>query len=74
MRPKLSLSKKETTILKVFLANSHVSLTREEIANSIDDTRTKDSVLDLAESRAIDVLVGRLRSKIEKDSKNDCRG
>jgi two-component system OmpR family response regulator len=54
----------------VFLANSHVSLTREEIANSIDDTRTKDSVLDLAESRAIDVLVGRLRSKIEKDSKN----
>ena len=66
----ISLSKKETTILKVFLANSHVSLTREEIANSIDDTRTKDSVLDLAESRAIDVLVGRLRSKIEKDSKN----
>ena len=67
----ISLSKKETTILKVFLANSHVSLTREEIANSIDDTRTKDSVLDLAESRAIDVLVGRLRSKIEKDSKKN---
>ena len=66
----ISLSKKETKILKVFLTNSHITLTREEIANSIDDNRKEDETLNLAESRAIDVLVGRLRSKIEKDSKN----
>ena len=66
----ISLSKKETKILKVFLTNSHITLTREEIANSIDDNRKEDETLNLAESRAIDVLVGRLRSKIENDTKN----
>ncbi len=66
----ISLSKKETKILKVFLTNSHITLTREEIANSIDDNRIEDETLNLAESRAIDVLVGRLRSKIEIDTKN----
>ena len=66
----ISLSKKETKILKVFLTNSHITLTREEIANSIDDNRKEDETLNLAESRAIDVLVGRLRSKIEIDTKN----
>ena len=64
------LSKKETKILKVFLANSHIALTRAEIANAIDDTRIEEEELNLAESRAIDVLVGRLRTKIEKDTKN----
>ena len=66
----ISLSKKETKILKVFLTNSHITLTREEIANSIDDSRKEDETLNLAESRAIDVLVGRLRSKIETDTRN----
>ena len=66
----ISLSKKETKILKVFLTNSHITLTREEIANSIDDNRKEDETLNLAESRAIDVLFGRLRSKIEIDTKN----
>ena len=66
----ISLSKKETKILKVFLTNSHITLTREEIANSIDDNREEDETLNQAESRAIDVLVGRLRSKIETDTKN----
>ena len=66
----ISLSKKETKILKVFLTNSHITLTREEIANSIDDSRKEDETLNLAESRAVDVLVGRLRSKIETDTKN----
>ena len=66
----ISLSKKETKILKVFLTNSHITLTREEIANSIDDSRKEDETLNQAESRAIDVLVGRLRSKIETDTKN----
>lgn len=66
----ISLSKKETKILKVFLTNSHITLTREEIANSIDDNRKEDETLNFAESRAIDVLVGRLRSKIEIDTKN----
>ena len=66
----ISLSKKETKILKVFLTNSHITLTREEIANSIDDNRKENETLNLDESRAIDVLVGRLRSKIEIDTKN----
>ena len=66
----VSLSQKETKILKVFLANNHIALTREEIANSIDDTREQEKALNISESRAIDVLVGRLRTKIEKDTKN----
>ncbi|MDC1035883.1 response regulator transcription factor [Alphaproteobacteria bacterium] len=65
----VSLSQKETKILKVFLANSHIALSREEIANAIDDTREQEKALDNLESRAIDVLVGRLRTKIEKDTK-----
>jgi two-component system OmpR family response regulator len=64
------LSQKETKILKVFLANSHIALTREEIANSIDDAREHEKALNISESRSIDVLVGRLRTKIEKDTKN----
>ena len=62
--------RKETKILKVFLANSHIALTREEIANSIDDAREQEKALNISESRSIDVLVGRLRTKIEKDTKN----
>lgn len=63
----VALSRKETALLKVFLANPHIPLTREEIATALDVTGEGQG----AESsgRAIDVLVGRLRSKIESDPK-----
>ena len=56
-------------MLKVFLANPNISLSREELANAIDDSRDLNNKLNVDESRAIDVLIGRLRSKIEKDTK-----
>jgi two-component system OmpR family response regulator len=61
------LSKRETGLLKVLLANPHIPLTREEIACALDVVGTGD--LDEGSGRAIDVLVGRLRSKIEENPK-----
>jgi len=64
----VSLSQKETGLLKVFLANPRIPLTREEIASALDvtgDTSMPDSL-----GRSIDVLVGRLRTKIEQDPKS----
>ena len=66
----ISLSYKEKRMLKVFLANPNITLSREELANAIDDSRDQDNKLNNDESRAIDVLVGRLRTKIEKDTKS----
>ncbi|NSX54964.1 response regulator transcription factor [Parasulfitobacter algicola] len=66
----VALSKRETGLLKVFLANPHIPLTREEIADGLDVTRNAAGGLDHSESRAIDVLVGRLRSKIETNPKD----
>ena len=63
----VALSQKETGLLKVFLANAHIPLTREEIADALDVTGKSDGTE--ATGRAIDVLVGRLRTKIEKDPK-----
>lgn len=63
----VSLSQRETGLLKVFLANPHIPLTREEIARALDVTGESDG--SEATGRAIDVLVGRLRTKIEKDPK-----
>jgi len=65
----IALSKRETDLLKVLLANSHIPLTREEIADALDVTREVDRELESSESRAIDVLVGRLRAKIESNPK-----
>lgn len=65
----VALSKRETALLKVFLANPHIPLTREEIAIALDITREAERALETSEGRAIDVLVGRLRGKIEKDVK-----
>ena len=65
----VALSKKETNLLKALLANPHIPLTREEIADAIDFERDKSRELDLVQSRSIDVLVGRLRSKIEINPK-----
>ncbi|SMR82139.1 two-component system, OmpR family, response regulator [Aliiroseovarius halocynthiae] len=64
----VALSRKETALLKVLLANPHIPLTREEIATSLDVTGEGQGAE--ASGRAIDVLVGRLRGKIENDPKH----
>lgn len=65
----IALSRRETALLKVFLANPHIPLTREEIGSALDVTGEGDSSAE-ASGRAIDVLVGRLRSKIEDNPKD----
>ncbi|KAA2316278.1 DNA-binding response regulator [Pseudooceanicola sediminis] len=62
----VALSRRETELLKVLLANPHIPLTREEIAAALD---MGDEGATEASGRAIDVLVGRLRSKIERSAK-----
>ena len=64
----VSLSQRETGLLKVFLANPHIPLKREEIAAALDVTGELEK--SDASGRAIDVLVGRLRTKIEVDAKS----
>jgi two-component system OmpR family response regulator len=65
----VSLSRRETALLQALLANPHIPLTREEIAVALDVTGEGDTAPE-AQGRAIDVLVGRLRSKIEKNPKS----
>jgi len=65
----VALSRRETALLKALLANPHIPLTREEIAAALDVTgETAQSGEALG--RGIDVLVGRLRSKIEANPKD----
>ena len=59
------LSQREMDLLQTFLANPHIPLTRDEIASSLDVTGSTEE----ATGRAIDVLIGRLRTKIETDPK-----
>lgn len=66
----VALSRKETALLKVFLANPHIPLTREEIAAALDVTGEAQAAAPEGSGRAIDVLVGRLRGKIEADPKS----
>lgn len=67
----VALSKRETSLIKVLLANAQIPLTREEISSALDDEDYDESVkLDAQQSRAIDVLVGRLRQKIEQNPKS----
>lgn len=54
----VALSTRETALLRVFLANPLIPLTREEIAEALDAEEA-------AEGRAIDMLVNRLRHKID---------
>jgi two-component system OmpR family response regulator len=62
------LSRRETALLQTFVANPLIPLTREEIAAALDITgETAQSGEALG--RGIDVLVGRLRSKIEENPK-----
>ncbi|TJZ92169.1 response regulator transcription factor [Paracoccus gahaiensis] len=58
----VSLSARETALLRVFLANPLIPLTREEIAAALDDDEAADRA---SAGRAIDMLVGRLRHKTE---------
>lgn len=65
----VSLSRRETALLQVLLANPHIPLTRDEIAAALDVTGETAQTGE-ALGRAIDVLVGRLRSKIEVNAKD----
>ncbi len=65
----VSLSRKETALLKVFLGNPHIPLTREEINTALDVTGDGQDAGNGNPGRAIDVLVGRLRGKIEAEPK-----
>lgn len=64
----VALSQRETSLLKVFLANPHIPLSREEIQMGLED-RAGEAASSEGSGRAIDMLVGRLRSKIEADPK-----
>lgn len=64
----VTLSRRETGLLQALLANPFIPLTREEIAEALDVTGDGGGT-DEAKGRAIDVLVGRLRSKIEANPK-----
>ena len=55
-------------MLKVFLANPFIVLTRDEIVSAMDVTNDGQSISDNS-GRALDVLVGRLRGKIEINPK-----
>lgn len=61
------LSRRETALLQVLLANPHIPLTREELAEAMDITGSSEDTD--TSGRAIDVAVGRLRSKIEANPK-----
>lgn len=64
----VALSQLETRLLKVFLANPFIVLTRDEIVSAMDVTNDGQSISDNS-GRALDVLVGRLRGKIEINPK-----
>lgn len=64
----VALSTRERQLLQVFLANPEIPLSREEIAEAMD--MSGDGTADPAEGRAIDMLVGRLRSKLEDAPKD----
>ncbi|PHQ84530.1 MAG: DNA-binding response regulator [Thalassobium sp.] len=65
----VALSRRETALLQVLLANPHIPLTREEIAANLDVTGETQPPGETS-GRAIDVLVGRLRNKIEANPKD----
>lgn len=57
----LTLTPAEYGMLKMFLENPNRSISRADIANSIDSMRFDSGV------ESINVLIGRIRKKIEKD-------
>jgi len=66
----VALSTREGRLLSVLLANPMIPLTRDEIAAGLDPDRDATAALGVAEGRAIDVLVARLRAKIEPNSRD----
>ncbi len=64
----VALSRREMALLQTLLANQHIPLTREEIAEALDVTGDAAQSHDKV-GRSIDMLVARLRSKIEDDPK-----
>ena len=66
----VALSKREVSLIKVLLANPQIPLTREEISSALTNQSDQQVELDAQQSRAIDVLVGRLRQKIEANPKS----
>lgn len=66
----IALSTRERGLLAVLLAHPQVPLTREDIASALDPDRAPGQALEGAEGRAIDVLVARLRAKIEVNPKD----
>ena len=65
----VALSRREMALLQTFLANQHIPLTREEIAEALDVTGDASQSQDKV-GRSIDMLVARVRSKIEADPKD----
>lgn len=66
----IALSTRERGLLAVLLANPQIPLQREEIAAALDPDRDAGTALEAAEGRAIDVLVARLRAKIEANPRD----
>ncbi len=64
------LSRLEVLLLNILLANPFIPLTREEIASVLSGERDPMNTSEITEGRAVDVLVGRLRSKLEENPKN----
>lgn len=64
----VALSQRELALLQTFLANPHIPLTREEIVEGLNITDSTSENSDVS-GRAIDMLVGRLRSKVETNPK-----
>ena len=64
------LSRLEISLLKILLANPFIPLTRDEIASVLDNARDSYGTPEIAAGRALDVLVGRLRSKLEENPKS----
>ena len=65
----VALSQRELQLLQVLLANPHIALSREEITDTMeknDDNKRSEGQV----GKALDVLIGRIRHKIEADPKN----
>lgn len=60
----LSLTRAEYEILSYFILHTHQTLSRDSLASASDAISSESSV------RTIDVIIRRLRQKIEKDPKN----
>ena len=65
----VALSRRETALLQALLANPHIPLTRAEIATALDVTGDASQSSE-AMGRSLDVLVSRLRNKIEVNAKD----